>query len=155
MSIYDIRIGNVVANLDQYQDQFVLIVNIADKCGFASQLEDLEKLYQSKELNCHVIAFPSNQFNQQSRDSELMRDWCSGDRKLSFQVEDLVEVNGSNTCEIFRYLKKHAKGALGQERITWNYTKFLICPNEVKIKRFSPKTNINKIMDFIREYKED
>ncbi|MEC7030367.1 MAG: glutathione peroxidase [Pseudomonadota bacterium] len=145
MSIYSIKIGDVVSDLSEFKDQYVLVVNIADKCGFSPQLHDLERLHQNPDIACVVIAFPSNQFNQQSRDDAEMQVWCEQSQGLSFPVESQIQVNGENAHPLFQYLKKKAKGALGQERVTWNYTKFLIYPNETKIKRFSPQSSIEKV----------
>jgi glutathione peroxidase len=40
---------------------------------------------------------------------------------------------------VFRYLKERAPGSLGS-RIKWNFTKFLIAPDGVQVRRFAPTT---------------
>ncbi len=151
MSVYDIQIGTRVTGLKAYENQFVLVVNIADQCGFSPQLKALEALHANINLPCHVIAFPCNQFKQQSRDDVEMQQWCAVEQ-LTFTVEKQIDVNGANTHELFRYLKMHAKGAFGQQAIVWNYTKFLILPNEREIKRFAPNAAIQKVESYIMDY---
>ena len=149
MSVYSIPVGSVVGDLSEFEHQHVLIVNIADSCGFAPQLHDLEQLHRDPNIPCTVIAFPSNQFNQQLRQDEDMKQWCRAEQKLSFPIESQIDVNGADTHELFAYLKEKARGGLGQKRITWNYTKFLIYPGETDIIRFSPQTSIAKIQAHI------
>ena len=74
--MYDIVLGQNNETLEKYRKQFILIVNIANECGFASQLAELEALHSDAQLNCSVIAFPCNQFGkQQTLPDEQMRSW--------------------------------------------------------------------------------
>ena len=74
-----------------------------------------------------------------------MKSWCQVSQGLTFPVYDIIDVNGEKAHPLFIYLKAHAKGAFNQERILWNYTKFVVFPNEEKIKRFSPLTSIQSL----------
>ena len=150
MSVYGIPISQSFGTLEKYQGGFILVVNIADQCGFSPQLKDLELLHAHPNNLCQVMAFPSDQFNQQSKDDAQMQSWCQV-QKLSFFVSPVVSVNGEFTHPLFAYLKKEAKGWFGQERIMWNYTKFLIYPNEERIIRFAPMTKIDTIIDKIEK----
>ena len=52
--------------LSEFKEKVVVITNVASKCGFTSQYEDLQTIwekYQSKGLI--VIGVPSNSFNQE------------------------------------------------------------------------------------------
>jgi glutathione peroxidase-family protein len=52
--------------------QVVLIVNVASKCGFASQYAGLEQLYTKyKDNGFEVIGAPCNQFLNQGKLSQL------------------------------------------------------------------------------------
>ncbi|GAA5957175.1 hypothetical protein JCM3765_005429 [Sporobolomyces pararoseus] len=54
------------------------------------------------------------------------------------------DVNGENTNEVFAYLKPRAKGLLG-ERITWNFTKFLVNRKGEVLHRYAPTTKPESI----------
>jgi glutathione peroxidase len=60
-------------------------------------------------------------------------------------------VNGSQASPLFQYLKKEARGALGSERIKWNFTKFLVGKDGKVLKRFAPLTKPEDIQGEIEK----
>jgi glutathione peroxidase len=53
--------------LEPYQNQVLLIVNVASLCGFTPQYAELEALYRDyKARGFSVLGFPCNQFLHQS-----------------------------------------------------------------------------------------
>lgn len=134
-SIYHIKVSGI--ELSQYQDQYLLVVNIANRCGFHYQLEDLIEFDQKAGRT--VIAFPSNSFHQ--------HDEVCGIQKVPFFIGEEVKVNGEDAHPLFLYLQKSARGFFFQKRIMWNYTKFLIHPGGKKIERFSPLRSVGSILE--------
>ena len=63
---------------------------------------------------------------------------------VSFTMFDKVDVNGSQTHPIFKYLKSQLGGLLGS-KIKWNFTKFLIDKNGKPVKRYAPITKPQKM----------
>ncbi|HSS07058.1 MAG TPA: glutathione peroxidase, partial [Rhodanobacteraceae bacterium] len=57
---------------------------------------------------------------------------------VSFPMFAKIDVNGSDTHPLYKYLKHEAKGLLGSEAIKWNFTKFLIGKNGEVVKRYAP-----------------
>jgi len=57
--------------------------------------------------------------------------------------------NGPNTHPLYRYLKKEARGFLWTERIKWNFTKFLVDREGNVVKRYSPTTKPEKLINDI------
>lgn len=101
----------------------VLIVNTASKCGFTPQfaeLEDLHKKYESQGLV--VLGFPCNQFaNQDPENDEGIGAFCQKNYGVSFPIMAKSDVNGSNTNDVFKFLKSEKSGFLGST-IKWNFT---------------------------------
>ena len=67
-SIYDISILDIygeIIDLNDFKGKHILFVNVASKCGFTSQYEDLEKLYNKYKEDLVVIGVPCNQFGSQ------------------------------------------------------------------------------------------
>jgi len=144
MNIYDIEVtaeNGETYKLEKYKGHPMVIVNTATKCGLAPQFAQLEDLYQTyKNQGLVVLGFPSNQFKQELSSSSEAGEACRMTYGVSFPMHDLVQVNGKDTSELFKYLKSHSKGLLGSE-IKWNFTKFLVDRNGEVVERFGPKTN--------------
>ena len=134
--------GNEVA-MSNYTGQPLLIVNTASQCGLASQLKDLENLYQDyKEKGFVVLGFPCSQFmNQEPLEGEEIAEFCQLNYDVSFPLFDKIKVNGDDTHPLFQYLKEQT----GNKMIKWNYTKFLIDANGEVVDRYAPTTNPKKI----------
>jgi glutathione peroxidase len=156
-NIYQFNVEDIHNNqisLEKYKNQIVLIVNTASKCGFNSQLKDLEKLYlKYKEYGFIVLAFPCDQFlNQEFLNSKEILDFCQINFKISFPIFAKINVNGNHASQLYQYLKHQCRGILGTKTIKWNFTKFLINRQGEAVKRFSSITNTNIIEKEIKKY---
>lgn len=132
--------------LDAYKGKVVLVVNTASKCGFTPQYAGLEELYK-KYMNkgFEILGFPSNQFaNQEPGTAKEIQEGCLINYGVTFQMFDKIDVNGSNTHPIFKFLKTELPGTFGK-KIQWNFTKFLIDRNGQPVKRYAPITKPEKI----------
>jgi glutathione peroxidase len=128
--------------LEQFRGKVLLIVNTASKCGFTPQFAGLEELYEKyKDQGLEVLGFPCNQFaNQDPGSNEDIQEFCQLNYGVSFPMFGKIEVNGSGADPLYKHLKKEAKGALGSERIKWNFTKFLVDRDGKVVKRYAPQT---------------
>ena len=142
-SIYDLTCqtpGGKQQPLSDFQGKVLLVVNTASKCGFTPQFAGLEELYEKyREQGLAVLGFPCNQFgNQDPGSNDEITEFCQLNYGVSFPMFGKIEVNGSGTDPLFKHLKKEAPGALGTERIKWNFTKFLIDGEGNVVKRYAP-----------------
>lgn len=156
MSVYDFSANSLVGEevkLDTYQGKVLLIVNTASKCGLTPQYEGLEALY--KELNgqgLEVLGFPCNQFGgQEPGDSNEIASFCLKNYGVSFPMFEKIDVNGSTTHPLYKFLKSEAKGLLGSEKIKWNFTKFLINKEGEVVERYAPTTPPEKLKSDIEK----
>jgi glutathione peroxidase-family protein len=129
-------------DLSDYRGKYILIVNVASKCGFTPQYAGLEKLYRNlRDRGVVVLGFPCDQFgHQEPGDEAEIKNFCSLKYEVSFPMFAKIDVNGTNTHPLYQLLKHDAKGLLGSEAIKWNFTKFLIGPGGEVIKRYAPTT---------------
>lgn len=131
-----------VQHLSEWNGKVVLVVNVASRCGFTSQYEGLEKLYEKfKDRGFTILGFPCNQFGQQEpgTNAEIQK-FCKLNYGVTFPVMAKIDVNGDKEAPLYTWLKKTAPGLLGTEGIKWNFTKFLIGRNGKVIQRFAPQT---------------
>ncbi|WP_415855537.1 glutathione peroxidase [Sinomonas sp. G460-2] len=116
-----------------------LVVNVASRCGLApqyEQLEELQKRYEGRGFT--VLAFPSNQFLQEYRDTEKIAEYCTATWGVTFPVMDKVRVNGRSAHPLYQELVKTPDGEGKAGRITWNFEKFLVLPDGT-VHRFRPR----------------
>lgn len=137
-------------SLQQFAGRPVLVVNTARHCGFASQYATLQKLHEEfGPQGLAVIGFPCDQFaGQEPGDDEVIAQECKVNFGVTFPLSTKVDVNGSETHPVFQFLKERAGGVLGS-RIKWNFTKFLIAPDGVTVRRFAPATDPSEIAPLV------
>ena len=135
-------IGGEKISLGQYENQVMLIVNTASKCGFTPQYEGLEELYERyKDQGLVILGFPCNQFGgQEPGDEGEIAEFCQVNYGVSFPMFAKIDVNGDNADPLFKYLKKSQKGLLGSEKIKWNFTKFLVNRDGEVVARYASTT---------------
>ena len=83
--------------LSEYKKKVIVVTNVASKCGFTSQYEDLQTIwekYQSKGLI--VIGVPSNSFNQELETNEEVKNFCEAKFGISFPMTQKEIVKGEN-----------------------------------------------------------
>lgn len=142
-SVYDFDCqtgGGKSKSLSDYKGKVLLVVNTASKCGFTPQFGGLEELYEKhKNSGLEILGFPCNQFGKQDPGSNgEIQEFCQLNYGVSFPMFGKIEVNGGDTDPLFKHLKKEAPGALGSQRIKWNFTKFLIDTEGQVVKRYAP-----------------
>lgn len=121
-------------------DGVVLVVNVASRCGFTSQYEQLEALQREYgERGFTVLGLPSNQFLQERGSEASIAQTCAARWGVSFPMTQKVRVNGRRAHPLYRMLtgSRDVTGRTG--RIRWNFEKFLLAPDG-RFRRFGPTT---------------
>ncbi|GAA4491391.1 glutathione peroxidase [Microbacterium panaciterrae] len=115
-----------------------LVVNVASRCGLASQYEQLEQLQAKYGPRGFVIlGLPSNQFLQELSTSEAIAEYCSATWGVTFPMTEKVSVNGINAHPLYQELKVHPDDGGKSGRVKWNFEKFLVHPDG-RVRRFRP-----------------
>ncbi|MFE9766071.1 glutathione peroxidase [Streptomyces sp. NPDC005808] len=144
-SVLDVEIDSLQggsADLGQYRDKAVLIVNVASKCGLTPQYAGLERLQERYAAQGFtVLGVPCNQFmGQEPGTSEEIAEFCSATYGVTFPLTEKVDVNGDGRHGLYARLveTEDAEGHSGDVR--WNFEKFLIGRDGSVVARFSPQT---------------
>ena len=128
-----------------------MIVNIATRCGFTGQLDDMEKMnIKYKDKDFVMIGVPSNDFGSQTPESDAeVNTFCKTKFNTNFTVTKKVVVKGKpeEMHPFFAYLYKIRKNT----SIKWNFEKFIFNKKGEYVDYFtslrSPKSS--KITDLV------
>jgi glutathione peroxidase len=112
-------------NLNEYRGKVILVVNVASKCGFTKQYEDLQIIwdkYQSKGLI--ILGVPSNDFgSQEPGTNDEIKNFCEAKFGITFPVTEKVTVKGDDAHPFYVWAKKN----YGRQAIPkWNFHKIII-----------------------------
>ena len=145
MSIYDVPVKTLKgedASLQDHQDEAILFVNVASKCGLTPQYEGLERLQkQYADRGFTVLGVPCNQFaGQEPGTAEEIAEFCSATYGVTFPMTEKVDVNGADAHPLYQRLTEapDATGSAGD--VQWNFEKFLVDRSGTVLARFRPKT---------------
>ncbi len=155
MSLYQIYVEDSERNiveLKQYKGKVMLIVNTATTCFFTPQYEGLQYLYDKyKDQGFEILDFPCNQFRKGAKGTNLeINEFCVSKYHTDFKRFNKIDVNGQDESILYTYLKRHEKGFLNQ-KIKWNFTKFLVDQDGRVIKRFAPLVKPERIEKYIQK----
>jgi glutathione peroxidase len=143
-SIYDVTINRLdgsSADLHDYDDKAVLLVNVASKCGLTPQYAGLEKIHeQYAPRGFTVLGVPCNQFlGQEPGTAEEIATFCSTSYGVTFPLLEKIEVNGDNRHPLYEQLVDMPDSGDGHTGdIRWNFEKFLLAPGGEVVGRFNP-----------------
>ena len=130
--------GNII-NINEYKGKVLIIVNVASRCGFTNQYEDLQKLWTTyKNKGLVVIGVPSDNFRQEPGSNKEIKDFCETTFGIDFPITEKVNVVGDNAHSFFLWAKKnYGSGAIPK----WNFHKIIIGRNGEVANTFASITN--------------
>jgi glutathione peroxidase len=130
--IYKIKINslqNKAIDLLEYNNKYILFVNVASKCGFTSQYKELEELYKMHEDNLIIIGSPCNQFgNQEPGTAEDIEAFCKVNFGVTFLMTEKIDVKGSKQHPLYSWLTDKTLNNSKSSSVKWNFQKYLVSP---------------------------
>jgi glutathione peroxidase len=126
--------------LSNFAGSAILLVNTASLCGFTSQyeaLQDLWQLYQDR--GRIVLGVPSDDCGGQELDSAAaIKSFCVINYSIDFPLTDIVRIKGSSAHPYYKWVAE-AHGGLATPR--WNFHKHLINPDGQLVDWFVSSTS--------------
>ena len=122
-------ISGTTTTFGEFVGKVILVVNVASRCGYTpqyEQLETLQKTYGSRGFS--VLGFPSSQFKQELDTDAEIADYCSTTWGVTFPMFEKTDVNGEHESPLFTHLKLSTDVAGEAGDVAWNFEKFLITP---------------------------
>jgi glutathione peroxidase len=144
VTIYDVKIdalGGGPADLAQYRDHALLIVNVASKCGLTPQYTGLQQLAgEYRERGLVVLGVPCNQFGgQEPGTAEEIAEFCDANYGVTFPMTEKVDVNGPDRHPLYQELTGVADAAGDAGDVQWNFEKFVVGTDGRVVARLRPR----------------
>ncbi len=136
--------------LKNYKEKIIVVVNVASRCGFTNQYEDLQKISEKYKKNLIVIGIPTNNFRQEPGSDKEIKDFCETNFGITFPISKKIDVIGKNAHPFYKWANKnHGISAVPK----WNFHKIIINKNGKVAKTFSSITNPNssKFINFVEQ----
>ena len=105
-----------------YADKVLLVVNTASYCGFTGQFRGLEDLYQQyRNAGLVVLGFPSNDFFQEPRSEDNVKEFCSLTYNVKFPMFEKTRVAKRHADPFYQALANQSG-----DYPRWNFHKYLL-----------------------------
>ena len=138
---YDYRFDGIDGGqieLSDFRNKVIVVVNVASRCGYTPQYEDLQALYNKyKDRNLIVIGVPTNNFKQEPGTNDQIKDFCETNFGITFPMTEKINVIGANSHPFYKWAKEDfGIGAIPK----WNFHKIVIGKNGKVVDTFASFT---------------
>ena len=137
--------------LDDYKDRVIVLVNVASRCGFTKQYDDLQSLWTNyKDKGLIVIGIPTNDFKQEPASNSEIKDFCEQNFNIDFPMTEKINVLGREAHPFYKWAKdNHGKKAVPK----WNFHKIIINKKGKIVDTFASITNpsSSRFINFIED----
>jgi glutathione peroxidase len=137
--------------LNDYKDKVIVLVNVASRCGFTKQYDDLQNLWTNyKDKGLMVIGVPTNDFKQEPASNSDIKDFCEQNFNIDFPMSEKINVLGKEAHPFYEWAKNnHGKSAIPK----WNFHKIIIGKKGKVVDTFASITNpsSSRFINFIED----
>ncbi|MEM9982745.1 MAG: glutathione peroxidase [Bacteroidota bacterium] len=129
-------------DFSQYKGKKVLLVNVASKCGYTPQYEDLQRLHKEHGKEVVVLGFPANNFGSQEPGSNgEIAEFCQKNYGVSFQMFEKISVKGSDMHPLYQWLSTKSENGWNDQAPSWNFCKYLVNEEGELVKFYASGVN--------------
>ena len=129
-SFYDLAINDINGkkiNLAKFKGKKVMIVNVASRCGYTSQYEDLQALYEKNKDKLEIIAVPCNDYgSQESGSNSEIKNFCETRYGVSFTMGSKQKIKSSPISDLYKWLSDPKQNGWNSSLPSWNFCKYVI-----------------------------
>ncbi len=140
-SFYDLTYTDIIGQtvkMSEFKGKYVLIVNVASKCGNTPQYTALESLYKKYHGQLVIIGFPCNQFlGQESGTESEIAEFCGKNYGVTFPLASKIDVKGKDQHPVYTWLTSKELNGVDDDKVEWNFHKVLVSPEGKWLKAFS------------------
>lgn len=126
-SLWSLEVVDIDGNLRSladYQGKVALVVNVASRCGFTSQYEELQALFEQRgDSDFVILGFPCNDFGGQESGTEAeIKSFCSARYGVGFPMFEKVQITDDGDRSPVYMLLGTQTGKLPG----WNFSKYVV-----------------------------
>jgi len=135
------RIDGEAQDLAEYEGRVVMMVNVASRCGFTKQYEQLQAMQERYgDEGFVVLGFPANNFmGQEPGTNEEIAAFCETEFGVTFPMFAKISVKGGDCHPLYERLAGQPEPIGGAPK--WNFTKFLVDREGRVVARFGSRTS--------------
>ncbi|MFC5623764.1 glutathione peroxidase [Algoriphagus winogradskyi] len=131
-----------MVDFSSFKGKKVMVVNVASKCGYTPQYEELQKLYAEHSDKIVILGFPANNFGgQEPGSNEEIKSFCSENYGVTFPMFEKVSVKGYDKHPIYRWLSDAKQNGWNNEEPSWNFCKYILNEEGELINYFPSKVS--------------
>jgi len=157
-SFYDFTVNDIDGkpfSFEQLKGKKVMVINVASKCGYTPQYEQLEAIYKKyKDRGFIIIGFPANNFmHQEPGTNKEIKAFCTLNYGVTFPMMGKISVKGKDMAPVYHWLTEKELNGVENSTVKWNFQKYLINP-EGKLEKVimsKVKPDDPEITDWIEE----
>ncbi|AFM04648.1 glutathione peroxidase [Bernardetia litoralis DSM 6794] len=145
-TVYEFKVKDIDGNdvdLSKYKGKKIMIVNVASKCGFTPQYEDLQNVKEKYSDKITILGFPANNFGgQEPGSNQEIKEFCSAKFGVDFEMFSKISVKGSDRDPLYTWLAEKA-----DEEPTWNFCKYIVGEDGKTVDFYNSRMNPMEIVE--------
>jgi glutathione peroxidase len=144
-TFYDFTVEDIDGNsfdFAQLKGKKVMVVNVASKCGYTPQYEQLQTVYEKyKDQGFVIIGFPANNFlSQEPGTNDEIKSFCTSTYGVEFPMMSKISVKGKDMDPVYEWLTQKSQNGVTDSKVKWNFQKYLIDEKGTLVKVIPPGT---------------
>jgi glutathione peroxidase len=152
-SVHQYTIAGIEGETIDFKDfkgKYILIVNVASRCGYTPQYAQLQELYDNHKDKLVVVGVPCNQFGgQEPGTATEIQKFCNVRYGVTFPLTTKIDVKGTNQHELYKWLTQKSLNGVQDSKVAWNFHKYLINPQGHLVKVYPSAASPFDVIEMI------
>jgi glutathione peroxidase len=137
-------------DFEDFKGKYILIVNVASRCGYTPQYAQLQELYDNHKDKLVVVGVPCNQFGgQEPGTATEIQKFCNVRYGVTFPLTTKIDVKGTNQHELYKWLTQKSLNGVQDSKVAWNFHKYLINPQGHLVKVYPSAASPFDVIEMI------
>lgn len=128
-SIHQFKVTSIegdVIDFSKFKGKKILVVNTASKCEYTYQFTNLQNVYSVYKDKLVIVAFPSDQFNDELDNGDDINKFCKVRYGVTFPVAEKTPILGDSASPVYKWLCSKKQNGVMDVNIKWSFNKFLL-----------------------------